>query len=63
MHLATQLLQSRYEDTIAWEEIESDTVFESTFSPKQPEEKCPSVLLRMRRSCTSERLLVLIVFL
>lgn len=25
MHLATQLLQSRYEDAIAWEEIESDT--------------------------------------
>ncbi|CDM32675.1 unnamed protein product [Penicillium roqueforti FM164] len=25
MQLATQLLQSRYEDTIAWEEIESDT--------------------------------------
>jgi hypothetical protein len=62
MHLATQLLQSRYEDTIAWEEIESDTASESTFSPKQPEEKCPSVLLRMR-SCTSERLLVLITLL
>ncbi|KAJ5046865.1 hypothetical protein NUH16_003365 [Penicillium rubens] len=41
MHLATQLLQSRYEDIIAREEIESDTVSESTFSPKQPEKKCP----------------------
>jgi hypothetical protein len=28
MNLATQLLQSRYEDIIAWEEIESDTASE-----------------------------------
>jgi hypothetical protein len=41
MHLATQLLQSRYEDIVAREEIESDTASECTFSPKQPVKKCP----------------------
>ena len=45
MHLAMQFLQSRYEDIIAGEEMESNAVSESTFPPTQPEEKC--------RKCTA----------
>lgn len=40
MHLATQLLQGRYEDIIAREEMETNDVPEFAFPPTQPEEKC-----------------------
>ena len=40
MRLATQLLQGRYEDIIAREEMETYDVSEFTFPPTQPEEKC-----------------------
>ncbi|CDM38466.1 unnamed protein product [Penicillium roqueforti FM164] len=45
IHLATQLLQSRYQEIIAKEEIETDTVSDFDFPPTQPEEKC--------RKCTA----------
>ncbi|KAJ5346822.1 uncharacterized protein N7506_000075 [Penicillium brevicompactum] len=40
MHLATQLLQSRYEDILAREEMEMNDVSEFNFPPTQPEERC-----------------------
>jgi hypothetical protein len=40
MHLATQLLQSRYEDILAREEMETDDVSEFNFPPTQPEGRC-----------------------
>lgn len=40
MHLATQLLQSRYEDILAREEMETNDVSEFMFPPTQPEERC-----------------------
>lgn len=40
MHLATQLLQSRYEDILAREEMETSDVFEFNLPPAQPEERC-----------------------
>jgi hypothetical protein len=46
MHLATQLLQSRYEDIIAREETETDAVSQFAFPPTQPKEKC--------RKCAAE---------
>ncbi|KAJ5471438.1 hypothetical protein N7530_008795 [Penicillium desertorum] len=40
MHLATQLLQSRYEEIIVRKEIETDAVSDFESPPTQPEEKC-----------------------
>ncbi|CAG8906635.1 unnamed protein product [Penicillium nalgiovense] len=40
MHLATQLLQSRYEEIIARKEMETDAVSDFDSPPTQPEEKC-----------------------
>ncbi|CAG8362825.1 unnamed protein product [Penicillium nalgiovense] len=40
MHLATQLLQSRYEEIIARKEMETDAVSEFGSPLTQPEEKC-----------------------
>ncbi|KAJ5348558.1 uncharacterized protein N7506_001811 [Penicillium brevicompactum] len=40
MHLATQLLQSRYEDILGMEEMETNDVSEFNFPPAQPEERC-----------------------
>jgi hypothetical protein len=40
MHLATQLLQSRYEDILAREEMETNDVSEFNLPPAQPEERC-----------------------
>jgi hypothetical protein len=63
MHLATQLLQSRYEDTIArkrWNRTPRLRVLSHRNSQKRSARR---VLLRMRRSCMIERLLVLITLL
>lgn len=51
MHLATQLPQSRYEDIIAREEMETHAVSESTCSLTQSGEKC-----RKRAAVDEERL-------
>ena len=40
MHLATQLLQSRYEEIIVRKEMETDAVPDFDSPPTQPEEKC-----------------------
>ncbi len=40
MHLATQLLQSRYEEIIARKEMETDAVSDFDAAPTQPGEKC-----------------------
>ncbi|CAG8213440.1 unnamed protein product [Penicillium nalgiovense] len=40
IHLATQLLQSRYEEIIARKEMETDAVSDFDSPPTQPEEKC-----------------------
>ncbi|CAG8153253.1 unnamed protein product [Penicillium nalgiovense] len=40
MHLATQLLQSRYEEIIVRKEMETDAVPDFGSPPTQPEEKC-----------------------
>jgi hypothetical protein len=40
IHLTTQLQQSRYEYTIAREEMETDALFYFTFPSTQPQEKC-----------------------
>ncbi|KAI3092129.1 hypothetical protein CBS147333_10257 [Penicillium roqueforti] len=40
IHLATQLLQSRYEKIIARKEMETEAVSDFDFPPTQPEEKC-----------------------
>ncbi|CAG7977454.1 unnamed protein product [Penicillium nalgiovense] len=40
MHLATQLLQRRYEEIIARKEMETDTVSDFDSPPIQPKEKC-----------------------
>ena len=40
MHLATRLLQSRYEDIIAREKMETDAVSDFNSAPTQQEEKC-----------------------
>ena len=40
MHLATQLLQSRYEEIIVRKEMETDAVPDFNSPPTQPEEKC-----------------------
>ncbi|CRL27407.1 unnamed protein product [Penicillium camemberti] len=40
MHLATRLLQSRYEEIIARKEVETDAVSDLDPAPAQPGEKC-----------------------
>jgi hypothetical protein len=40
MHLATQLLQSRYEEIIVRKEMETGAVSDFESPPIQPEEKC-----------------------
>ena len=40
MHLATQLLQSRYEEIIMRKEMETDSVSDFESQPTHPEESC-----------------------